>query len=245
MKIYVGTSGYIYNHWQEVFYPKNLPRYKRLEFYSQHFNTVELNVTFYKLPKESAFLGWYKKTPKNFKFVIKGWRFITHLKKLKNCQNDLEIFFKKAKYLKEKLLCVLWQLPPLLKYDKKKLEKFILLLKKYPYYYSFEFRNGSWFNQNTYKILRENNANLCIADSPNFPNVTITTSSFLYLRFHGSTNLYSSMYSEQQLQGWVEKIKIMLKEEKIKFILAFFNNDAFGYAIKNALKFRELLYGNL
>jgi uncharacterized protein YecE (DUF72 family) len=241
--IYVGTSGYAYPHWRGVFYPSDLASYKWLEFYAQHFNSVELNVTFYRLPQKKAFEGWYKRTPRNFKFVIKGSRFITHIKKLQTCADALKIFFDNAASLRSKLLCVLWQLPPSLKCNIERLEDFLKLLKKkYSFcLHSFEFRNGSWFNEEMYGLLKIYDSNLCIADSPNFPCSEAITVPFLYLRFHGGKTLYSSEYSEEELHAWLDKVKMWSAKENIKTILAFFNNDAQGFAVKNALQFKEIL----
>ncbi|UCG35853.1 MAG: DUF72 domain-containing protein [Candidatus Omnitrophota bacterium] len=240
-RILVGTSGYNYEHWKGVFYPKDIKQNKWLQFYSQHFNTVELNVTFYRLPQKKAFQSWYQRTPKNFAFVIKGSRYITHIKRLNACSQPLNLFFKNAAPLKEKLFCVLWQLPPSLKFDLKRLENFVLLLKKKysSCRHSFEFRHESWFNDTTYELLKDNNINLCIAHSPNFPAYEVALSNFIYLRFHGGEQLYSSNYTDSELKNWAQKAKKLSKGKSI--IFAFFNNDAQGFAIKNALKFRKLL----
>ncbi|MCD6229070.1 MAG: DUF72 domain-containing protein [Candidatus Omnitrophica bacterium] len=241
-QIFVGTSGYNYPHWREVFYPANLNPREWLEFYVQYFNSVELNVTFYRLPQKKTFQTWYRKTPHNFRFVLKGSRFITHIKRLSDCQHPLKVFFDSASLLKEKLICVLWQFPPSLKFDCGRLEKFANILREnYSWcLHSFEFRNKTWFNDLTYKILKENNFNLCFPDSPNYPLKEIITSNFLYLRFHGGKVLYGSEYSLPELKKWVKKVKGYLSK-KIEKIFVFFNNDAYGFAIKNALQFKELL----
>ena len=239
--VYIGTSGYSYQHWKSRFYPKGLSASKWLEFYSRHFDTIELNYTFYRLAPKKTFEAWYEKTPKNFKFVIKGSRFITHIKRLKSCSKPLREFFKRAGGLKEKLTCCLWQLPPSFKCDLERLDKFIKLLKNnYSFcLHSFEFREKSWFNPQTYSILDKNNISLCIADSPDFKTPGELTSSFIYLRFHGGTILYGSQYSDKELKSWAGKSKKWLKKKKLLF--AFFNNDAKAFAVKNALRFKELL----
>lgn len=244
MKKLIGTSGYSYQHWQEgVFYPKAWPKNKLLEYYCQHFNAVELNVTFYRLPNSSVFKGWARKSPEDFTFVIKGPRFITHIKRLKDVKNPLEMFFKESSNLGNKLSCVLWQLPASFKFDIEKLKNFIEELKKnetaQKMFQSMEFRHDSWFNDKTYKLLEENKINLCIADSPRWPAAEIITSDFLYLRFHGGQTLYGSEYSEEELKRWAKKAKAWLK--KTNCLFAFFNNDAQGFAVKNAKRFRKLL----
>lgn len=240
-KIFVGTSGYNYSHWREVFYPPRLSSTQWLNFYTQHFNCVELNVTFYRLPKEAVFKNWYKNTPRNFRFVLKGSRFITHIKRLKDPQEALKIFFKNASFLKEKALCILWQLPPSLKADFFRLESFLEILHNNygNYHHSLEFRNKTWFCPTTYTLLKKFAINLCIADSPHYPCEEVLTSSFVYLRFHGGRQLYSSEYTQKELELWADKAFNWLKKKNT--LLVFFNNDAYGFAVKNSLEFRKLL----
>ena len=239
-KIYVGTSGYNYAHWINKFYPKDIPQKMWLEFYAQHFNSVELNVTFYRLPKDTVFQNWYKRTPSDFRFVIKGSRFITHIKRLRDCKEPLKLFMQRAAGLKNKLTCVLWQTPPNLSYDYGRIKMFVRDLKKWPrYLYSFEFRNESWFNDELYGIFKENNINLCIADSGKYPHREILTSAFVYLRFHGKENLYGSKYPIGELKKWRNKTSPWMKNKNKLF--AFFNNDYQGFAVENALQFKKLV----
>jgi uncharacterized protein YecE (DUF72 family) len=131
--IFIGTSGYNYPHWWNgVFYPADLPQKKWLEFYAEYFDTVELNVSFYRLPRKEVFEGWYKRTPKKFVFAVKGSRFITHIKRLKDCRDPLSLLLDHASPLKEKLGVVLWQLPPQFKFQKERLEEFCVLLSTLP-----------------------------------------------------------------------------------------------------------------
>lgn len=238
-KIYIGTSGYSYPHWVDVFYPEDLSQGKWLEFYAQHFNTVELNVTFYRLPQEKAFEGWYKKTPKDFLFVVKGSRFITHVKKLTDSEEPLDLLISRAKLLKEKLGIILWQLPPTLKADRRRLEKFLVLCSQFKVCrQAFEFRHQSWFVDEIYELLKKYNLALCIADSPTWPLVEEITADFTYLRFHGGKELYGSNYSDRELKNWASKIKKWQK--KNLDIYCYFNNDAYGYAVSNAKTLKKL-----
>lgn len=261
-KAYIGTSGYLYDHWYGVFYPEDLTKDKWLEHYCKFFETVELNVTFYRLPFESAFKGWYKRTPKNFLFTIKGSRFITHVKKLNEPKEPLELLFDRGKHLKEKLGMILWQLPPRFSAHPKKLEEFCRLLASAgeslaSLRHSVEFRDESWFSPEIYEILKKYNMALVICDYPfelrsRGMERTIgikrtkrkiievpETADFVYLRRHGATALYASNYSDQQLKEDAEQIKKWLKNGKDVYV--YFNNDAYGYAVKNALKLKEFI----
>lgn len=237
-KIFVGTSGWSYPHWADgVFYPQGLKENKWLEHYAKFFNAVELNVTFYRLVQKKTFQNWHRRTPEDFYFVAKGSRFITHIKKLKNIKEPLNSFINNATGLDKKLLAILWQLPPSFKKDLKRLESFLKLLVKIKIRQVFEFRNKTWFDREIYGLLKKYNACLCIAHSQRFPCVKEITANFIYLRFHGGNALYASNYSDRELKEWAN----FAKAYKTKDIFAFFNNDAEGFAVKNALRFRRLL----
>ncbi|MDD5553885.1 MAG: DUF72 domain-containing protein [Candidatus Omnitrophica bacterium] len=236
-RIFIGTSGWNYAHWRKVFYPDGLGQNKWLAHYVNFFNSVELNVTFYRLVQKKTFQNWNKTTPGGFNFAVKGSRFITHIKRLKDSGESLKLFLDNAKGLKEKLAAVLWQLPPGFKKDLKRLESFLKLLKKAGVRQAFEFRNASWFDKEVYETLKGNNACLCMAHSGRFPCVKEITADFVYLRFHGGASLYGSNYSDKELKEWA----CFAKGLSNKDVFAFFNNDAYGYAVKNALRFKELL----
>ncbi len=242
-KLYIGTSGYSYPHWTGIFYPEKLSQSKWLEFYAKHFDTVELNVTFYRLPQEKVFENWFKRTPKDFLFVIKGSRFITHVKKLKNCREPLDLLILRTKLLKEKLGIILWQLPPSLRFEEgdRRLEEFLKLFRVQSpkLRASFEFRHQSWFRKEVYDLLKKYNCALCIADSTSFPKEEVITADFVYIRFHGGAELYGSNYSDKELKKWAGKIKKWQKQGLD--IYCYFNNDAYGYAIKNAKTLREMV----
>lgn len=245
-KIYIGTSGYSYEHWKSLFYPKDLPSYKWLEYYTKYFNTVELNVTFYRLPQKSAFKSWYKRTPKDFLFVCKGSRFITHVKKLKGVKKATKLFFTRANLLQEKLGVILWQLPPSWKVNLERFEEFLKILDLYKRQkglpsirQAFEFRNETWFCKKVFDLLKRYRIGLVIADSPRYPLIERVTSDFVYLRFHGGKILYGSEYSKRELKDWAKKIK---KWQRKKLdIYGYFNNDAQAFAIKNAKELKRLV----
>jgi uncharacterized protein YecE (DUF72 family) len=245
--ISIGTSGYNYPHWWNgVFYPSDLPQRKWLEFYTEYFDTVELNVTFYRLPRKEVFEGWYKRTSKKFLFAVKGSRFITHIKRLKDCREPLSLLFDHASALKEKLGVVLWQLPPRFSFEKERLEKFCVLLSTLPrsklHRHAFEFRDESWFCQEAFRILEEFHFAYCIAHGSGLPFMEKVTSNFIYLRLHGGEVLYGSNYSDKELNQWAGKIQSWKGKGKTVFV--YFNNDAYGFAIKNALSLKKLVPSN-
>ncbi len=240
--IYIGTSGYVYNHWGGgVFYPKGLPQKNWLEFYTEHFRTVELNVTFYRLLAPSAFQGWKRRTPSDFSFSVKGSRFITHIKRLKDADDSLKVLFDRANCLKEKLSVVLWQLPPKFKVNLDRLTEFVRCLKKYKHTrHSFEFREESWFCKEVHEILKDADMSLCLADWPRFEVKVPDIASFVYLRRHGAAGeIYGGCYSEAQLRQDAKKIKRWQSRGKDVYI--YFNNDAQGWAVKNALALSSML----
>jgi len=244
MQLLIGTSGYSYKHWANgVFYPPETPTTKWFEYYQRQFNAVELNVTFYRLPKKSTFAGWNKRAAKKFHFVLKGSRYITHLKRLKDADTPLHIFERAISPLKNKIKCILWQLPPNFQRDDERLKKFIQeirarkILKKYDQV--MELRHESWFDKRVFQMLKNENVCLCLADPMKAPfRKEMITADYLYLRFHGRVQ-YASNYPDDELRAWVKRVSPHAKRKKRLY--AFFNNDSQGFAPKNAVRFRELL----
>ena len=235
----IGCSGFNYGGWKGNFYPPDLPQKKWLDFYCKIFNTVELNVTFYRLPLASTFSKWHNETPSDFVFSIKGSRFITHIKRLLDPQEPLEIFFERALNLKEKLRVVLWQFSPSFKINIERLKFFLKLLKKYPVKNTLEFRHESWITEEVIDLCRKHNISLCTADWPEFIDELPVTSDFVYIRRHGKGGSYATCYSKAELKKDAKRIRNYLKNDKDVFI--YFNNDAFGYAPKNAKELMEML----
>ena len=242
--ILIGTSGYNYPHWWNgTFYPSNLPQKKWLEFYAEFFSTVELNVSFYRLPSKEVFGSWRKRTPQGFSFAVKGSRLITHIKRLKDCREPLSLLLDHASLLKEKLGAMLWQLPPSFKFDKERLEGFCLLLSTLPrskrLRHAFEFRDASWFSEEAFRILQEFGFAFCIAHGSGLPFVEKVTGDTAYLRLHGGEVLYGTHYSDRELKEWAEKIRGW--EARKKTVFVYFNNDVHGFAVKNALTLKKLV----
>ncbi len=245
-RVLIGTSGYNYPHWWKgVFYPSEVPQRKWLEFYAKHFDTVELNVSFYRLPKKEVFQSWHKRTAKDFLFAVKGNRYISHVKRLKECREPLSLLLENAASLKEKLGVLLWQLPPRFKFNKERLEEFCVLLSTLPrskrLRHAFEFRDQSWLTREAFHILKEFNFAFVLAHGSGLPAMETITSDFVYLRLHGGQVLYGSDYSDQELKEWAEKVRGW--REKGLQVFVYFNNDAYGFAVKNAMTFRRMVAG--
>ncbi|MCF6147910.1 MAG: DUF72 domain-containing protein [Candidatus Kuenenia sp.] len=240
--LFVGTSGFTYDHWGGgVFYPDGVSKHKWLEYYAQFFDTTELNVTFYRLPSENAFEGWYRRTPQRFSFAVKGSRFITHIKKLHEMEEPLQLFIERVSLLKEKVSVVLWQLPPSFHVHVDRLSFFVALLGRWRSVIQvFEFRHESWFCEDVYRILKKSNMAVCQADWPEITVNAPITADFVYLRRHGpAKQMYRGCYSHAELRSDAKKIQSLLKEGKRVYI--YFNNDESGYAVKNALALKKML----
>ncbi len=237
---HIGTSGFMYDHWRTNFYPEGLSKGKWLKYYTEKFSAVELNVTFYKLPKEETFLKWHKGTPEGFSFSLKGSRFITHIKRLLEPEEPVALFMERATLLRKKLAVVLWQFPPGFKADTGRLREFLEALRPYKKTRNaFEFRNETWLNREVVSLLEKADACLCMADWPAFLDDLPLTADFVYMRRHGEGGSYATSYSEEELRADARRIRKYLKAGRDVFV--YFNNDAFGYAPKNALRLKELL----
>ncbi len=236
--LFIGTSGFYYTHWVGKFYPHNIPKTKWLTYYAEKFPSLEVNSSFYHLPKEKTLKSWYEKTPENFRFSLKVSKYITHTKKLKDVKGEIERFIELTSLLKEKLGVLLFQLPGSLKYDLLLLEDFLSVLPE-GYRYSIEFRDPSWFREEVYKILKTHNISLCNTSSPKIDKIFEVTASFLYIRFHGIKKWYNYNYTKEDLLPWAKFIKDNLLKGKDAY--AYFNNDASGYAIENTMYLKKLI----
>jgi uncharacterized protein YecE (DUF72 family) len=239
MNLYIGCSGFHYRDWAGKFYPEQLPKNRWLEYYAGHFNTVEINNTFYRMPEEKTLLDWKAKTPANFKFTIKANRFFTHLKKLNTDHDFMEsyhAFIATVSKLEEKLGCILWQLPGNQGLDIEKLDRFCRLLDKNTCHV-IEFRNLSWFIKETHDVLSNHGIGYCMLSAPKpLPEEVTATSATAYLRFHGKKTWYRYNYSESELDEWVQKLK---KLEGAGEFYIYFNNDHQAWAVENAKYIRK------
>src|ERR1041385_8578354 len=197
--VHIGTSGWHYRHWYGRFYPEKLPASRMLEFYTQHFDTVELNNTFYRLPLESGLENWRSTAPPGFCFAAKGSRFLTHMKKLKDPEVGIGRFFERVDRLRPKLGPIVFQLPPFWEVDTDRLDGFLAALPQ-RHRYAFEFRNPTWHTEPVYRILRKRRAAFCIFEIAGFSSEFHITADFTYVRLHGPDGAYQGSYPDAQLR---------------------------------------------
>jgi uncharacterized protein YecE (DUF72 family) len=237
-KLLIGTSGFSYNHWTDVFYPQDLASDKRLNYYSQHFNTVEINSSFYRIPRQTTLAKWQKQVSKDFVFSIKAYQGTTHWKKLNLPAKYWPSFWESVKTLPS-LGVILVQLPPNWQANADRLTAF-LNKHKTKIRFAFEFRHQTWFRKEILRILKAFNCALVFHDCQQWPIPPHQlTADFVYLRFHGVEAAYNYQYSQQQIEDWAKKIKIWQKQGLD--IFAYFNNDVDGLAVKNANQLKQML----
>lgn len=238
----IGTSGFHYKHWVGPFYPPKTPAPRMLEFYVQHFDTLELNNSFYRLPTIQAFECWRESTPPDFIFAVKASRFITHNKKLKDPENALENLLPRVEHLRKKLGPILFQLPPKWKVNIERLHELLELLPR-EHRYAFEFRELTWLRPEVNRILEKFNAAFCIYELARYHTPLEITADFSYVRLHGpEAGKYQGSYSDERLGDWARWIQEQSK--RLKAIYVYFDNDQAGYAAQNALRLREMVLGS-
>jgi uncharacterized protein YecE (DUF72 family) len=239
---YIGISGWRYPPWRGVFYPSGLKQSSELQFASRTFASVELNGSFYSLMRPETYQGWYEETPDGFLFAVKGGRYITHLKRLRGVDVALANFFASGVLrLREKLGPFLWQLPPQLAFDERRLRDFFALLPRsteqasllarghdarlagrsetralfdMPLRHALEVRHASFLDPAFIALLRKYNIAACVADTAKlYPCIEDVTADFVYVRLHGATELYTSGYGPRALERWAERIEHWLDGE--------------------------------
>ncbi|MFZ0198872.1 MAG: DUF72 domain-containing protein [Candidatus Sulfotelmatobacter sp.] len=237
--IRIGTSGFHYKHWKGAFYPPKIPDSKLLDYYLQHFDTVELNNSFYRLPTAQTFDSWRNSTPPDFIFAVKASRFITHNKKLKDPENELNNLLPRAVHLGRKLGPILFQLPPHWRTNPARLAG---LLKALPreLRYAFEFRELSWLNPEVDTILRKFNAAFCIYELAGYHAPLRLTADYAYIRLHGpDAGKYQGSYGDESLLKWARQIGEWSAD--LKAVYVYFDNDECGYAAANALTLKKMV----
>jgi uncharacterized protein YecE (DUF72 family) len=241
IKWHVGCSGFHYKEWKNEFYPKGLPQNKWFDYYAQHFNTLELNVTFYRFPTLPLLKGWKDKAPEGFSFSAKVPRSITHFKKFEGTEQMLGDFYQLLKEgLQQKLGCVLFQLPPQFGYSDQALQNIIGQVDL-SFNNVIEFRNESWWKDEVKNSLKKHNISFCGVSFPKiaFDDAVVNTT-LCYYRFHGVPELFHSEYKP----AFIEKIFQQIRSNKgVKEAFVYFNNTASLAALHNARYLRELVEG--
>jgi uncharacterized protein YecE (DUF72 family) len=235
----IGCSGWSYTSWRDDFYPPRCPQRLWLEHYATRFDTVELNNTFYRLPKRDAVKAWVDRTPDDFLFTVKSSRYLTHIKRLTDMAAGVEKLWERLEPLAEtpKMGPMLWQLPPNFKRDDERLDHALTHLP--PGHHAFEFRDPSWFADDVLALLREHRVALVIGDRPERPwQPHVLTSDFTIVRFHFGHRGRRGNYSETELAEWAERIERLRANAAV---FAYFNNDWEGFAPRNAARMQQLL----
>jgi uncharacterized protein YecE (DUF72 family) len=235
-QFHVGTCGFQYKHWRDVFYPAGLPTARWLSYYAERFATVELNNTFYRLPSRHVVLGWRERVPRDFIFALKFSRYATHLKRLIQPRPALRRFLGRAQLLGGSLGPILVQLPPRWRADPERLDAFLRAAPR-EYRWAVEFRDPSWLSETVFAVLARHQAALCVHDIlPRHP--WELTASWLYVRFHGSgVGRYAGSYGRPALLDYARRIRAYLARGVD--VYTYFNNDIHGHAVKDAAELRR------
>jgi uncharacterized protein YecE (DUF72 family) len=242
-RFHLGTSGYVYPHWRKRFYPAGLPVRAWLPFYAAHFETVELNNSFYRLPSKAAFRVWRGQVPDEFVFAVKASRFLTHLKRLKTPGPPLDRLLRRVRPLGETLGPVLFQLPAQFHANLPRLARFLRALGRQRLApgvrATLEVRDASWLVDETYDLLRKANVALCFHDARVQPVTGPVTADFVYVRRHGTAARYEGSYTDAMLRADARRITGWLGDGLDVYV--YFNNDGGGAAVRNALRLRQLV----
>jgi len=237
-RIHIGCSGWNYRHWRGAFYPEGLRIKDWFAFYAEQFDTVEINNSFYRLPKAETFDAWREQAPPGFRYAVKANRFLTQAKKLKDCEEPVARMIAPTRHLEGKLGPILYQLPPMLGIDLDRLETFLKLLPK-DLTHVFEFREKSWYNDATLALLDRFGTGFVAHDFPGKASPRWASADVAYVRFHGGVGKYYGRYRDEVLLDWSDWLKRQLEEGKS--IWAYFNNDGEAAAIHDALTLKAMM----
>jgi uncharacterized protein YecE (DUF72 family) len=235
--IEIGTSGWHYGSWRGPFYPKEVKVRDQLSYYATRFPTTEVNNSFYRLPTAKAVAEWRAAAPADFVFAWKASRYITHFRRLKDCEDSIKLVFGRMDGLGDSFGPVLFQLPPQFHADRERLAGFLNLLPK-ERRHAFEFRHASWYDDAIFDVLRDHNAALCISDHAAAPSPWETTADFVYLRGHGPGGQYKGAYSDETLDEWATSIRRW--REGRREVYVYFDNDQKSQAPKDAERLTAL-----
>jgi uncharacterized protein YecE (DUF72 family) len=233
VRVLTGTSGYSFDEWKGNFYPEKLPSRDRLRFYAERFPTVEINNTFYRMPRESVLQGWADQVPESFRFVLKASQRITHIKRLKECGELLSYLFRVTSTLGARLGPLLFQLPPNFKKDVPRLESFFEQMPERRRV-AFEFRHASWFDDEVFEALRAERAALCVSDTGEEPAAPlVATTDWGYVR------LRREEWSDPELRDWARRIR----EQPWSDAYVFLKHEEEGKGPKLAARLIEICSG--
>jgi uncharacterized protein YecE (DUF72 family) len=233
-----GCSGYYNRAWKNSFYPGNMAPAEWLAFYCKHFNSLEINSTFYKFPTVRTLTNWYNKTPKGFVVSVKAPKIITHMQKFNNCDRYIADFYRACEQgLKEKMGCALFQLHPAIVYSDEKLEQIISCIKQ-GFKNVIEFRHASWWNKNVFDVLAESKIIFCSINHPALPQDFVATTPVFYARYHGNPKLYLSAYSDEDLRKLTTWLS---KKQNLVEAYVYFNNTITPAAADNAKTLVKLM----
>jgi uncharacterized protein YecE (DUF72 family) len=228
-QIRIGCSGWSYPHWRKRFYPEKLPAREQLGYYAQHFDTVELNNTFYRQPPPERFVAWREQSPPGFLFAVKGSRYITHTRRLAVEQTSIDLVVDSARGLGEKLGPILFQLQANFQLDRERLDRFLAMLPD-DGRFALEFRHASWLVPPVFERLRSQRIALVIPDHPKMPKSFVITSDFTYIRMHLPP--HGLGYGNRALYPWADRVVDWHRAGLNVFV--YFNNDMEGHAPRDA-----------
>jgi len=236
--IHVGCSGWVYKHWRGIFYPDGLPQRRWFERYAEEFDTVEINASFYRAPPASTFDGWREKAPPGFRYAVKVNRFITHMKKLLDCEAELERFVGLARLLGNRLGPLLFQLPPSLHKNVERLDAFLARLP-HDLEQVVEFRHKSWYDEDVLRVLDRHGVGFVAHDLKGLVSPRWASGRTAYVRFHGTAGKYHGRYPDEALLEWTD----WLVEQKGhgRSAWAYFNNDIHGHSIEDARTLKSMI----
>jgi uncharacterized protein YecE (DUF72 family) len=240
-RLWIGTSGWSYDGWKTAFYA-GVPRRQWLRHYAEHFDGVEVNMTFYRTPRTAVLEKWRDETPADFGFAIKAWRGITHLKRLHDAGDSVRKERDNLSPLMAKISAVLWQLPAGLHCDLDLLKKFAGVLADWPEVpHAIEFRHTSWFEDEVLHCLEDAGLANVISHAARWPIWDAVSGDLVYLRLHGAPQTYASGYSDEELESWAARMLQWLADGRL--IHAYFDNDALGHAPYDAMNLRDKVLG--
>jgi uncharacterized protein YecE (DUF72 family) len=236
--VWIGTSGWVYKHWMGIFYPAKMAGSEQLSFYTERFETVEVNYSFYRLPERSVFETWREQSPEGFLFAVKGSRYLTHMKKLKDPEEPLQRLMERATGLGDKLGPILFQFPHTWKANVDRLRAFFDALEACKgQRFAFEFRDASWLTSEVYGMLERAGAALCLPVHPTMPLDPRLTTAWTYIRFH--TGQYGMGFTDAELQPWAERLRQYRGDGVESYV--YFNNDPGGHALDDAGRLELML----